>query len=63
MHAKGTTHVDDGPDLTITPRFDADGCGALGCQRTDGLGLATRPDRGSRVLCPRHRKHYLGVSS
>lgn len=44
------------------PRPDA-ACGALGCGRTDDLGRVFRPDRGERVLCPAHRKHYLGVSS
>lgn len=37
-------------------------CGALGCSRTDGLETVVNGGE-TRVLCPRHRKHFLGVTS
>ena len=37
-------------------------CSALGCQRTDALDRV-RHDNTVRVLCPTHRKYFLGVSS
>ena len=43
---------------------DVDACGAVGCGRRDGLEAVTHPENGEkRVLCPRHRKHFLRISS
>ena len=37
-------------------------CGAAGCRAEEDL-VAVRSGRGRRVLCPEHRKEFLGVSS
>ncbi|RLM87902.1 hypothetical protein [Haloarcula sp. Atlit-7R] len=37
----------------------ADVCGALGCRQDDDLRPAEHPERGTRVLCPAHRRDYL----
>ena len=42
---------------------DADVCGANGCRETEELLAVTPEDRGTRVLCSSHAKHYMGVSS
>ena len=55
--------TDDEPTTTIIPRPDAHACGVRGCGRDDDLARVFHPDRGARVLCPRHRKHYLGVTT
>lgn len=41
---------------------DADACAARGCRRTDGL-RRVRCDGVTRVLCPHHRRAFLGVST
>lgn len=41
---------------------DADACAARGCRRTDGL-RRVRCDGVMRVLCPEHRRAFLGVST
>lgn len=41
---------------------EADGCGALGCRRTDSLRPVVT-NAGERVLCRYHAKHVMGVSS
>ena len=45
------SHADAAPE--------ADVCGALGCRTTDDLRFAEHPERGTRVLCPAHRRDYL----
>jgi hypothetical protein len=61
-HITATNTTDDGQFSTTAPRT-ASVCGAIGCPRTEDVAPVTRPDRGTRVLCPRHRRHFMGVSS
>lgn len=42
---------------------NAAACAVIGCTNDEGLRPVEHPDRGTRVLCRYHRKHYLGVSS
>lgn len=53
--ARDTTHVAPAPDAVA--------CGRLGCYASDDL-LRVDPKGGkTRVLCSRHTRDYLGVSS
>ena len=38
-------------------------CTALGCRRTDAVERVERDDGVVRLVCPTHRKYFLGVSS
>ena len=42
---------------------DVAACTAFGCPRTDAVERVERDDGEVRVLCPTHRKYFLGVSS
>lgn len=50
-------------EAETVPAPDAVVCGAAGCHETDALGRVTDEQGRTRVLCPQHRKHFLGVSS
>jgi len=39
--------------------FECPVCGPLGCNDNDDLRPAKHPERGTRVLCPAHRRGYL----
>lgn len=38
-------------------------CSAIGCARSEGLELVRDHAGRERMLCPRHAKDFLGVSS
>lgn len=70
MSTEQDTTTDDSAQRTALetigpprPYPTANACGATGCEETNDLAPATHSDRGTRVLCPYHRRHYLGVSS
>lgn len=51
-----------GPEAK-NPKGIPEGCGVLGCGRTDGIELVDDGDGRIRALCPRCAKSFLGVSS
>lgn len=57
----------DRPDATVSieiaPAPDAAVCGALGCHVRDELVEVDVPGERTRVLCQRHKRDFIGVST
>lgn len=48
-----------GGDVSLEDAPDADGCGAMGCRRSENLIQATISGFGQRTLCLSHLKDLL----